>query len=197
MQNESLMQKALGEQWQQLPPVLQTHYQYETNSDIGNLNIEYPSYMQLYLTFLHMLGALINRRGKEIPTIVEKQMRGDRQYWNRTIHFPNNRNIYFKSVWVYNRGNELIEYVNRFLGLRMRVHVEDNKLHYEGLHFVLKIGKRLIPIPEWLFLGHTTIVESQKTNSEFEMNFIMKHPLLGVVFGYTGTFKIISDLIKK
>ncbi len=116
-------------------------------------------------------------------------MQGDRQYWNRTIHFPNNKNICFKSVWVYDRGNELIEYVNRFLGLRMCVHVEDNKLHYEGLHFVLKTGKRSIPIPEWLLLGHTTIIEAQINDSEFEMDFIVKHSLLGMVFRYSGKFK--------
>ena len=197
MNNKSIMQKALGRQWQQLPPVLQAHYQYEKNSDIGYLNIEYPSYMQPYFTLLHRLGALINRRGKKIPTTVEKQMQGDRQYWNRTIQFPDNKSILFKSIWVHDRGNELIEYVNPFIGLRMRVHIENDKLHYEGVNFVLKIRGRLIPIPEWLFLGHTTIIEAQKGDDEFEMDFIVKHPLLGRVFRYSGKFKNIAYLTRK
>jgi len=189
MNNKSLMQKALGEQWQQLPPILQAHYQHNTNSDIGYLDIEYPIYMQPYLTVLHIFGALINRRGNNLPTLVEKQMQGETQYWKRTIRFPNNKNIYFKSYWVYDKGNELIEYVNSFIGLRMRVHVENNKLHYEGQHFILKLGRRLIPIPEWLILGHTTIIEVSKNESEFEMDFKLKHPLFGMLFRYSGEFK--------
>ena len=189
MNNKSLMQKALGDQWQQLPPVLQAHYQYSTNSDIGYMDIEYPIYMQPYLTFLRMFGALINRRGKNIPTIVQKQMQDEAQYWKRTIRFPNNKTIYFKSFWVYNKENELIEYINSFIGLSMRVHVENNKLHYEGQHFVLKLGKILIPIPEWVILGHTTIIEVSKNESEFEMDFKLRHPLFGMIFRYSGKFK--------
>jgi len=192
MNNKSLMQIALADQWQQLPAGLKAHYQLNNNADIGQLNIEYPMYMQPFLTLLRLFGVLINRRGENIDTTVEKHMQGDIQYWKRSIRFSENKIIYFNSFWVHAGSNELIEYVNQFLGLRMSVHIENNELHYEGLSFVLKLGKLIIPIPEWLLLGHTTIVETGLSDSEFKMDFKLKHPLFGRIFRYSGEFKNVS-----
>lgn len=186
------MQIALGDQWQQLPPALQAHYQPNANSDIGEMDIEYPVYMQPYLSLLRLFGALINRRGKNIPTTVEKHMKGDIQYWKRTISFTQDKIIIFSSFWVHDGSNELIEYVNPFLGLRMSVHIENNELHYEGRNFVVKLGKLLIPIPEWLVLGHTTIIETALNDNEFKMDFKLSHPLFGTIFRYSGKFKNIT-----
>jgi len=193
MNKQSLMQIALGDQWQKLPAALQAHYQHDINSDVGCLDIKYPIYMQPYLTLLHLLGALINRRGENIPTTVEKHMQGDVQYWKRTIRFPQNKIIFFKSFWVHDKNNELIEYVNPYIGLRMSVYVQNSELHYEGCHFVVKLGKSLISIPEWLVLGHTTIVETAISDKEFEMDFQLRHPLFGSVFSYSGKFKNTSS----
>ena len=119
-------------------------------------------------------------------------MQGDIQYWKRTIRFSQDKIILFKSFWFHDGSNELIEYVNPFLGLRMSVHVENNELHYEGCNFVVKLGKFLLPIPEWLVLGHTTIIETAISETEFKMNFKLKHPLFGTLFSYSGKFKTIS-----
>jgi Domain of unknown function (DUF4166) len=192
MNTPSLMQKALSEQWHQLPPALQAHYQHQTNTDVGNLSIEYPSHMQPYLSLLHAMGALINRRGKNIATTVEKHTQGHIQHWKRSIFFSNNDIVYFKSFWVHDKNNELIEYVNAFIGLIMAVHVKNNQLHYEGRNFVIKLGKFLIPIPEWLILGHTTITETALNENEFEMDFRLKHPIFGEIYRYSGRFKNVA-----
>lgn len=199
----SLMQQALGEQWNQLPPSLQVHYQQGNNTDSGVLDIEYPRFMQLYLNAMRLMGALVNQRGTAVPATVEKWMEGDIQQWKRSIHFPvttdnaanadsadkgEGKTIYFKSHWVYVGGNELIEYVNSFLGLRMAVSVKDGVLYYEGKSYILKLGKLLIPIPEWLVLGHTTIVETALNENEFSMDFRLRHPWFGQLFRYSGVF---------
>ena len=189
MENISLMQRALGEQWQQLPPALQAHYQHNNNRDIGALDIDYPKLMQPYLSFLRLLGALVNRRGKAVETTVEKWMEGDTQRWQRVIRYPDGKEILFKTHWVYAGGNELIEYVSPLMGLKMAVHVEDGQLHYTGKHLVLKLGRVLIPIPEWLVLGHTTIVETGVDGDGFAMDFRLTHPWFGQVFRYAGQLK--------
>ena len=74
MSTQSLMQQVLGKQWSLLPAALQAHYKYQTNTDIGALDIEYPEIMQPYLNFMRLLGALVNKQGKAIPTTVEKIM---------------------------------------------------------------------------------------------------------------------------
>jgi len=71
----------------------------------------------------------------------------------------------------------------------MAVSVVDGKLHYSGRHLVLKLGSVLIPIPEWLVLGHTTIVETALDEGGFAMDFRLTHPWFGQVFRYAGQFR--------
>lgn len=184
-----LMQQALGAQWGQLPPPLLAHYQRDPNTEVGELDIEYPGFMQPYLSFMHGLGALVNRRGKAITITVETWMEGSTQRWKRTLHFPDGQEILFKSHCVYAGRNELIEYVNACLGMRMAVTVEDSTLNYVGRHYVLKLGRLLLPIPEWLVLGHATVVETALDDSNFSMDFRLTHPWFGELYRYCGVFQ--------
>lgn len=187
--NTSLMQQALGAQWDKLPAALQRHYQAGRHTDVGTLDIEYPGFMQLPLSLLHRIGALLHRRAKGVPTTVEKWMDGDTQHWKRTVSLSDGRNIYFRSHWQHAGGNELIEYVNPCLGLRMAVHVADGELHYTGRYFVARLGALKLPIPEWLLLGHTTIIETALDDERFAMDFRLMHPVFGQIYRYAGTFR--------
>ncbi|MDH5360255.1 MAG: DUF4166 domain-containing protein [Gammaproteobacteria bacterium] len=193
MNSDNIMQRALGEQWQQLPPALQQHYQHADNKDIGTLDVEYPRFMQPYLNLLRLFGALLNRPGQGINTTVKKQMRGNTQYWERSVQYQNGKTLHFKSRWVFAKDNELIEYVNPLLGLRMAVTVINGELHYQGKHMVLRLGKLLIPIPEWLLLGHTTIIETAIDDRHFTMDFRLHHPIFGQLYRYAGRFKTQID----
>ncbi len=188
MNKQSLMQLALQEQWEQLPQSLQAHYQLNDNIDSGILNIEYPRFMQPILTLLRIMGVLINRSGRDLPTTVEKKKHHQVQYWKRSIHFPGGNTVLFNTYWVHARDNKLIEYVNPFLGLKMAVKVDQQNLYYEGENFIFKLGRFLIPIPEWLLLGHTTIHERAIDENNFQMDFRLQHPLFGQIFRYSGTF---------
>jgi len=194
--NESIqtpLQRALGSKWDELPLALQAHYQRDENSDVGTLDIEYPRFMQAYYSMMHLLGALINQRGRAIPTIVEKKIIGNIQYWKRAVKFPNGKTIIFKSTWVYAQNNEIIEYINPVLGLRMAVSIENEKLYFHGKHFVIKLGVLLIPIPEWLVLGHSSIVETAINEKEFKMDYRITHPWLGEIFRYAGRFTTLKN----
>lgn len=185
----NLMQQALGEQWVELPAVLQVHHQGLANQDVGALDIEYPRVMQICLNLLRLVGALVNRQGKAIATTVEKHTVGAIQYWQRTLRFADGQTILFKSRWEYAGGNRLIEYVNPVLGLCMAVYVRDGRLCYEGVHYVVCLGKLRLSLPEFLILGHTTIVESELDTDHFVMDFRLHHPLFGKVYRYAGRFR--------
>lgn len=189
MNTNSLMQQALGADWDQLPAALQAHYRHGVNTDVGRMDIEYPKFMQPYLSLLRLVGALVNRCGKDLATTVEKRVVAERQYWRRTITFPDGRVIHFNSFWVGAGGNQLIEFVNPLLGLQMAVHVEDRRLHYHGVRFVVKLGKLHLPVPEWLVLGHTRIVEVATDERHFAMDFRLIHPWFGQLFRYSGEFE--------
>jgi hypothetical protein len=181
------MQCALGDDWKKLPPALQAHYAHAT--DTGHMDIEYPRFMQLWLTLLRCLGALVNRAEANVATVVEKSADGDRQIWHRTMTYADNKIITFNTVWIHAGGNQLIEFVNPVLGLQMAVHVEDGRLHYQGIRIVAKFGRMLLPIPEWLVLGHTTIIEDALSATRFAMDFRLTHPIFGQVFRYSGEFE--------
>ncbi len=186
---KSLMQRALGDEWTKLPPALQTHYRFGTTTDTGHMDIEYPRFMQLYLNVLHLLGGLVNRRGLQVPTLVEKHVVNEKQYWRRTITYPDGQVVKFDSFWVPAGKNQVIEYINPILGLAMAVRVKDGQLHYQGVRFVAKFGPIVLPVPEWLVLGHTTIVEKAIDETHFAMDFRITHPLFGQVFRYSGRFE--------
>ena len=189
MKEINIMRQALGEQWDALPASLRAHYQDDDNTDLGMLDIEYPRAMQLFLNLLHLFGALLNRRGKAIATTVEKVIKGETQYWRRTLCFPDGETMLFTSRWVYAGENQLIEYVNAFLGLRLAVYVKDSQLFYEGVHYVIRLGRLRISLPEWFLLGHTTIVECQLDETHFAMDFRLHHPLFGQIYRYAGKFE--------
>ena len=185
---KGLMQLALGTDWEKLPESLKAHYQLGPNVDIGHLDIEFPLFMKPYLWLLHLFGALLTRSGKRIPTRVEKDVVADHQTWRRTVTFPDGEPATFNSFWVSSGGNRLIEFVNPVMGLEMGVWVEGDELRYEGVRYVLKFGWLIIGLPEWLILGHTTIVERGLPANSFAMDFRLTHPLFGEVFRYSGVF---------
>jgi len=187
MTTPSLMQQALGEQWAKLPAALKAHYQADSNIDTGLLTIQYPCYMQPFLSFLNLIGALLDRRGCDIPARVEKFMAGTRQHWRRRLSHPVAGTLCFDSIWEHEGDNLLTEYVNTCLGLTMSVELVGDSLHYEGQCFILRLAGLRFRLPEWL-LGHTTIREHALDENRFEMDFRLTHPLVGQIYRYSGKF---------
>lgn len=183
----SIMQQALGAQWDTLAPALKAHYMTAGNRDIGVLSIEYPKWMQWPLNFLRLFGTLVNQQAQDTPTQVSKRMLGEQQVWQRRVELPK-QVMSFDSVWQYCGGNELIEYVKPYLGLKMAVTVHEGKLYYAGRAYILKIGKLRLPIPEALVLGHTTIEEIGIDAEHFTMDFRLQHPIFGQIYRYSGRF---------
>jgi len=190
-----IIQIALGDQWEKLPEALKNHYREDSKGENyaeGWLDIDYPWFMQWPLTFLGLFGVLVNRRGKKLSTKVKKKMDHGKQYWHREITLPNNKIKAFKSQLMSNGGNEVIEYTNAFLGMKMVPFVENDMLRYESKGYVLKLGRIKLPISEWLALGHASIIEQQVDPDDkhtFKMDFRLKHPLFGEIFSYKGQFR--------
>lgn len=189
---KSLMQQALGADWEKLPPALQAHYRFGSTVDTGSMDIEFPRFMQPVWSILKLFGALVDRKGNGVMTIVEKSVVGERQVWRRTITYPDGHVVRFDSFWVTAGNGDVIEFVNPVLGLQMAPYVVGEKLHYHGVRFVAKLGPVTIPIPEWLTLGHATIVEEALDDTHFAMDFRLTHPLFGQLFRYSGKFEAAS-----
>ncbi len=189
---KSLMQQALGADWEKLPPALLAHYRFGTTVDTGSMDIEFPRFMQPVWSILRRFGALVDRQGKGVTTLVEKRVVGERQVWRRTITYADGQVVRFDSFWVAAGNGEVVEFVNPVLGLQMAPYVVGEKLHYRGVKFIAKLGPVTIPIPEWLTLGHATIVEEALDDTHFAMEFRLTHPWFGELFRYSGEFEAVS-----
>lgn len=184
-----LMQQALGADWERLPAALQAHYREGASMDVGHMDIAFPRWLQPVLSVMGWMGALVHRRGCQVATTVVRQTVGERQYWRRTLEYADGRVLRFDSFWVAGRKGRLIEFVNPVFGLEMAPSVVGQQLHYRGIRMVAKLGPWMLPIPEWLLLGHTTIVEEAVGERHFAMDFRMTHPWWGELFRYAGRFE--------
>jgi len=184
----SLMQTVLGQDWAQLPPALRAHYTEGSSVERGHLDIHFPRYLQPLFRVLHLMGALVPRRGCGVTTEVRKQDTARGQAWQRRMRFADGQLLRFDSLWLASGHGTIIEYVNPLLALEMTPYVQGQALHYRGERFLLRLGRWQLPLPEWLLLGHTTIVEHAISNTRFAMDFRLTHPLLGEIFRYSGEF---------
>lgn len=187
---KGLMQQSLGPAWHRLPLALQAHYRHGPSVETGHLDIAFPALMRPVLWMVSRLGALLHRTGRAVPTQVEKFMSGPRLQWRRTLRWPDGRVLRFDSAWELQPNGHVIEFVNPWLGLQMQPFVVGRQLHYRGVRFILRFGRRTLGIPEWMALGHTTIAEEAIDDRHFTMDFRMTHPVLGQVFRYSGCFEV-------
>lgn len=190
-----LIQRVLGDNWHQLPEVIQRHYQLDnyiqTDSVVaGIMQIHYPLVIKPILFIARLLGALIDLRGSNMQVSVRKWVTQDSEtlHWKRTIKEPDGRTIIFASRMEYQQDNQLIEYVGFGFGIRLQLSVEDGRLVYRSVGHLCKTPWFTIPIPDVLFLGHAVIIETALSDTEFELDFTIRHPLWGETYYYGGIF---------
>ncbi len=195
MNNEPLLQQALGDDWYQLPTVIQRHYQLgddqQTRSELkGVMKIDYPAFIRPILLITRLMGALIDLKGEGMQVCVEKWVTAGSStlHWKRSIQASDGRSTVFASRMEYVQGNELIEYVGCGFGLRLRVSVDNGRLVYRSHGHLWQLGAFRIPIADVLFLGHATIIETAVSDHEFELDFRIDHPLFGETYRYGGIF---------
>jgi Domain of unknown function (DUF4166) len=197
MNNYPLMQNVLGDEWHQLPSVIQRHYQLHAdqksaNEVTGTLYVRYPFFVRPMLFVTRLMGGLVDLKGDNMSARVEKWVNADAPqtlFWKRTIKAQNGKSTVFASRMEYQQGNEIIEFVGGGFGLHLKLTVESNKLVYRSNGHLWQIGKVRIPIPDVLFLGHATITETAISENEFKLDFKIQHPLFATTYRYGGVFK--------
>jgi hypothetical protein len=197
-----VIRKALGEAWYELGNIIRQHYDISPGTD-SNMVIEgvmsevYHSHIaKLFLLPGRLFGALVPYRGRHIPTQVRNWTRTDNQtamFWHRTLRFPGRLPVIFRSRMEHVGNNEIIEYVRFGMGIRMLLSVQDAALVYESVGYVWRIGTRSIPIPGWAILGEALIIEKPLSENTFHIDFVIRHPVFGRTFSYTGTFNITAN----
>jgi hypothetical protein len=201
-----VIRKALGNAWSELGEIVRRHYDITpgTASDMtidGVMSEVYHSPVaKLFLLPGRLFGALVPYKGKNIPTRVRNWTEnGDdtAMFWHRTLRFPGRSPTVFRSRMVHAGNDEIIEYVRFGVGIRMRLSVRDAALVFESVGYVWNIGVLHLPIPGWAILGNAVIVEKPLPDSQFHIDFVIRHPIFGRTFSYSGIFAITNALTDK
>jgi Domain of unknown function (DUF4166) len=193
-----LMQHVLGDAWGKLPSVIQRHYQITAPQHsvtvTGTLSIDYPVWIKPILMFTRLMGALIDVKGDNNQVTVQKWQTDnpDVLYWQRDIFTEKGTHTVFASRMEYQNTGELIEFVGGGFGIRLKLSVENGTLVYRSQTHLFKLGKWLIPIPDWLALGQALITEKALSNDSFLLDFRIVHPLWGETYRYGGVFDVFS-----
>lgn len=180
-----LLQRTLGDDWDKLPPVIQRHYQLGGRESTccvvhGTMRINYPPFVKPILVIARLMEALIDLKGEAMPVYVKKWITESSPalFWRRDIQAPDGRTTVFASRMEYQHGNELVEFVGLGFGIRLKLSTEYRRLIYRSNGHLWRCGFLTVPIPDVLFLGHATIIETPISDEQFELDFKIIPPAL-------------------
>lgn len=192
---KSMMQLALGSDFQKLPKIIQKHYFFENEQTTlliyGEMEyVKHSIFAKPFVFVGSFIKALVPYQGENIPTKLYSTHKGNYMNWKRELYFPGKTPFIFFSKMISPKQGQIIEYIALGLGVVMNVSLENEVLWYRVSHYVWNLGFIKIPIPSFLMLGGGYIKNEAINDEKFKMKFELKHPLFGFVFGYAGEFQV-------
>ncbi len=161
-----------------------------------------PRWLAPLFWLLERIGILISQQGHAIPTTLEVRPGYDRDgqpyhIWARTFQFP--QRCFFNTTIIYASDlDHVVDLVGPKNVLYMVWRAQFHPPNTFTLHTAacaLRFGRRRVWLPRWLWrwlLG--TVRFRQRVDPAREdmvhIGLVIRHPLLGDIFGYTGTFTV-------
>jgi len=199
--NTPIFQNVFGGSWDALPVVMKRHYANRPfSSDVGVvdgiMDVESSFLGRMMSPFFKLTGTLVPYEGKDVPAKVEFSSSPTTNgfHFNRTFYFPNQKPYEFKSVMIPMTGNEMIEVMRFGLCWRMAFLWTGQKVVWEHRGFGVYLWGKYIPLPLALLMGKGFADETPIDDESFSMSMKIVHPIWGMVFGYSGVFKMVKDV---
>lgn len=195
----SVMQKALGKKWDNLGGSIKKHYDLTPGTEgevtvAGTMDeVTHSIWAKPIIIIGQLFGALVPYKGTNVPVIAKNWTQSNNSkalFWYRTFTFPGKQPYIFESRMEHYKEDEIVEFVRFNLGVRMQVSEKDGSLIYKNVDYIWKLGKLTIHVPNWLTLGDADIIETPVSDTQFIMDFTMRHPMFGLMFRYRGSFTI-------
>ncbi len=197
---DPIFKQILGDNWDELGTVIQAHYFLKPYSDdyicvSGEMDeIHHSTIAKLLIPFGLLFGAIVPYNDNQVPIDVHYNSNPNKAtlYWDRVFKFNKHKTFHFKSYMEQHSGNEVIEYVRFGIGMKLAVTTENDAIIFHGKGYVVKIMGIKIPLPISLLFGNAYIEERPIDNTHFSMKMIIKHPLFGIMFRYSGQFHFLT-----
>jgi len=198
---DPIFKQILGDKWNELGKVIQDHYFLKPYSDnyicvTGEMDEIYHSNIaKLLIPFGLIFGAIVPYKDTNVPIEVHYNSNPDNSklYWDRIFKFKNRKAFHFKSVMEQQSENEVIEFVRFGIGLKLALTVKNGALIFNDKGYVWRLFGIKIPIPINLLFGNAYIEERPIDDTHFSMKMLIKHPLFGVLFRYSGLFTFTNN----
>ena len=197
MSEKSIFHIVLGDDWDSLGSIIRHHYflNPESNDYVcvsgEMLEIHHSVAAKLLIPFGLLFGAVVPYKGKDIPVDVHytSNPNNSNLYWDRVFKFRRG-DFHFKSYMEPVKENEVIEFVRFGVGIRLKVTVEGGALIFRDVGYIWRVIGFDIPIPGQWLMGKVYVEERPIDDEFFSMKMTLKHPLLGVLFTYSGRFEL-------
>lgn len=197
MNDKSVFQSVLGDDWNNLGEIIQKHYSLRPNSSdyicvSGEmLEIKHSLVAKLLIPFGLIFGAIVPFQGKNIPIDVHytSSLENSNIYWDRDFKFERG-SFHFKSHMEPVKQNEVIEFVRFGMGIRLAVTVEDQALIFRDIGYVWRVFDYDLSVPGRWLMGKVYVEERPIDEHSFSMKLTLTHPLVGTLFNYSGRFEI-------
>lgn len=152
---------------------------------------------------LGRIGILVPQEGTEVPTTLtvrpgRNRLDGLYHVWDRTFSFA--RPVRFRTTIIYDpRIGQVVDLVGPrdalYMVWKAQFHPPD-RFTLDTAAIALRIRGRKLWMPAWLWkplLGTVTFsqVADSMEGDTVRIDLLITHPLLGRIFGYTGTFRTV------
>ena len=199
MSEDPIFKSIFGENWEDLPPIMQKHYANRPFTDDvtivdGTLDLVCSGPMKIFAPLFWLMKGVPPKNEKNVPVTVNfKSDRHSRYFhFNRIFHFKNRQPYQFRSRMIQTEGNEVIEVMRFGLGWRMSYVWEDERVKLKHKGYVLCMFGIFIPIPLTFLMGEGYAEEVEVDDNTFDMSVSITHKLWGKIYGYKGRFEVKS-----
>ncbi len=197
MRHEPTFKPIFGSSWETLPAALKLHYANRPfTQDVvkvkGLLDVTSSPLMRLFAPLMKWAGLLTPYVGTQIPAEVYFRSFPDSDIFcfDRSFYFPGKPACHFRSQMTPVGGDEVIEFMSFGIGWKAAYRFVDDKVVILHRGYVWRILGMKIPMPFHLIFGRGYAEEQATSNTSFRMLMQIRHPWLGTIYEYRGSFEI-------
>ncbi len=196
LKSQPTFKSIFGDDWDNLPPVMQTHYMNRPYSDDvttveGTLDVMCRQPLKFLSPIMRLMGQVPTHNEKDVRVTVE--FKSDKEtkafHFKRTFHFKDAKPYVFHSRMMQIKDNEVIEIMRFGLGWKMLYLWDGEKVVLQHRGYALHLFGHFMPVPLTLFMGKGYAEEIAVDDNTFDMITHITHPWWGRVYEYKGRFK--------
>lgn len=186
-----------AEQWDTLPPALKAHYanRPHTRDHVtveGVLDVEMHPLLRRLSWLIRLTGMLTPYEGKAVPVTVHFRSEPDSDafVFERVFRFPGRAPVTFRSRMISTRPHNVTEYMATGIGWRAHYDYHDGRVRLRHAGYAWRLLGIDIPLPMTWLAGRGDAWEEATGEDSFRMYMDLRHPLLGKLYSYGGSFRV-------